>query len=143
MNSVPVSYEIAVSDDQLEQIMSCAVEGGINYWATVRNIVLDGTKESDPHYISFEVADSDEVWEHEYEGTGPEPAWQKVTKEIILKGLQIMMAAKDEDLNGIGMTPKYRASIRDYLVEGNIDELDAGDSDSVLQVGVYGKVVNG
>lgn len=110
-----------ITDQDIDDILCAAFEGGINYWvsrATVKDDDYKGAK-----YASDVVSKGGEVALELSEDYAGEV--KTITRERIIKGIEL--AAEHQ-----GYTP------RRFL-----DEHDAGSADNAVQFAVFGKLIFG
>lgn len=117
--------ECHVSD--LDGIIVTAAEGGINYWARIRNYKIRALDEPEkyPDGCSMEVQE-DEVM------GGTDPLWVKVDRMLVAKGIQVM-------------AEKYPHQLRALIASGSCGDYapDAEVCDVIVQCGVFGEIVYG
>jgi len=107
-----------------------ATEGGTNYWAFSRNYKWS---DEDPSTTTVEYCDM------EFYGT-PDEEWHTVTVDTIAKAFGIIMGPKEE-IKHLHSTSRARYSRAQRAYD--FGELDAGDADNIVQVGIFGEVVYG
>lgn len=110
-----IEVEIKLPGQVLLDVMTTAVEGGINYWAAIRNVVRD----AELNVISFEVRDNEE----------DDVVWLSVSPFVIARGMRLII---DE--------AKYPHIVAEIIKQENAD-LDADNVDVIVQYGVYGEHV--
>jgi len=116
-------------------ILTTAVEGGINYWAqVVRYKWVDprGGQRADTHAVVIDAEDDDET-----------PKRHDVTLATIRKGINLL---RNGGGHHIKPAPEwFHKKWRDaYAGCGDASwDFDAGDADCVVQAGLFGEVVYG
>ena len=112
-------------------IVTTAVEGGINYWARVCDYEYSDTFFGD----STNDASATVI---EYGDSETEVARYKLTTATVAKAFGIMRKGPVEYL-GEAMRKHY---LKEYQFPENAD-FDANDADNIVQIGLFGKVVYG
>lgn len=133
----------------LHDVMITALEGGVGYWSVADDIVRHTN--DDLWYSSYVLFC--------YEGdvdpkTGVKVAGEcgaddkegqckghKVTPEVVSKGLGIALDYKKHP--EIGLHKSHRAHYFEASIENDGGEIDAGDADNIVQLGIFGKVIFG
>lgn len=122
--SMKVEIELIITQQDIDDIMCAALEGGINYWCSEAEVVGDYLGEYASEQISrggalkLHDAEEDEVYE--------------LTLEKFLSGVKQFIAA--------GNTMCLEFSAYNYIDACNID---AGDADSIIQYALFDDVVYG
>ena len=114
----------------LDSIIITAVEGGIDYWATVSKYKWHDENEDDTFVDECVVADCE----------APEVKY-KVDAEAIAGGIQLILDG-GQHFRSTGMKALATA-IMQAISEGDIGNLDAGDCDCILQAAIFGQVIFG
>jgi hypothetical protein len=114
-------------DEFYDDILTTAVEGGINYWATVRNY-----KWSDDAETTVEVREDPDAAEGRAQ-------WVKVDRASIRRAVGIII----DRSNDLDLREDYRVRIGQAYRENDAGDLDAFDADIIVQVAVLGNVVYG
>lgn len=125
----------------LSDVLTTAVEGGINYWAAVADYrwwsptLSGGTAEHSDGlanaYVTVHPADDDADFEPKTIGV-----------DDIARAINII--AKP----GVRPSPEWMSGESEELIksasrENDCSEIDAGDADNILQVAMFGKVIYG
>lgn len=130
-NIIPVSISLKLTDEDLEDIMCSALEGGAGYWA-----VLDNTRE-------------------EYMDAPKEETVVETTMKILLKGGGVtFMDSEDWKTKWVLTLEKLLRGIKMWAEDwdgnrfidgGNLDigMIDANEADSILQLALFKDVVFG
>lgn len=114
--SVPIGTTIEVNDTRLSDIFTTAIEGGINYWAEVREYKWDVMPVTTFHAQIVELDD------------GATPLTIDIT--TITKGLSLY-------------AERYGLGLLQGVVDEDDGDFDAGDADVIVQLGLFGEVVYG
>ncbi len=120
MTKITVTTEIEVSDGAIDNIMTTALEGGINYWCSSALPKRLDYKGAD--YASHALSKGATLMLKIEDETV-----QELTKENFLKGLELFIS---------------KHGIPDYC-GGDIDGMDATDADCVIQYAIFGKQIYG
>ncbi len=107
-----------------------AVEGGTNYWA----YSSEYTHET-PETTSVKLADMDEVVGL---GASEDGIWHSVNLDTIAKAFGIVNKGPVEYLH-----ETIRNRYRKAYTELDAGDLDAGDADNLVQIGIFGKIIYG
>lgn len=127
---VTIQYVFECSDQDIDDIMSAALDGGITYWCDCAKVVGDYLGE----YASDQISRGGTLRLHDAE----ENKWYELTKENFIAGLKQFIRkqgfAKEEGNGHCGNV------IPD---DGRIDmsKIDAGDADCIIQCALFGEVV--
>lgn len=119
---VHIEMDVTISQQDIDNLMCTALEGGINYWCREAKVVGEFLGEYGSEQISrggsllLRDAETDERWE--------------LTLEKFLKGIELYIKE-----NGRVMIEDFK--LMDY------GELDAGDADCIVQYALFGKLVYG
>ncbi len=113
-------------------ILTTAIEGGINYWARGRNFERD----SELNYLSCELEPHNEEGPA-FECDDPRNFWQKVDAEKILVAVNKIIA--ENDLCSSGIRDCVTLAARD----SDACHLDAECCDVIIQVAMFGEIVFG
>lgn len=130
------TVEKELTDEELEDIFTTAIEGGIGYWACLRN-----------------DEESWEASERSVIAAGKHPYWSTVMLHVLQSGESVRFQDADDTENGdiweYNMDSlrqsciKYeqqRGSIKKCLEDGNFDAVEA---DIFMQLGLFGEVIYG
>lgn len=121
---VEIRKTLKITEEDIDDIMVAALEGGINYWANKAEVVGECLNEWASHQISKGGA----IRLHDYE----EDEWYELTLEKFLSGIG-KWYEKGGDF--------YEA----VQVDGTLDccNIDATVADSIVQYALFGEVVFG
>ena len=126
---VKAEIMIAVTDEDIDDIMCSALEGGITYWADAANVVGKFLGE----YASEQISRGGKLKIHTIEPFDEdETEWYVLNEDKLLKGIK--MAIEDG----------YRADYGWYD-GGKLDcgQIDAEVADVIVQLGLFGEVIYG
>jgi hypothetical protein len=124
-------------------ILTAAVEGGINYWSCVSDLVRD----EDLNVLSVtihEEADDDTPAEQTLGSSHP-LNFARYKEQGIKVDLAAVKRAMRKIANGdIGVHPARFATVTQLLRKGSQDvDYDAWDADEIVQVACFGEIVYG
>ena len=122
MTNKSITIEEKVDDDLIDNIMCCALEGGINYWSS-RNVKVsipfaewpDGANYASDllkHNISIQVYEDDNVW-------------QTLTLDNLIFGIEFYCKESNVNLTTLE------------------DQMDANIADQIVQYAIFGCLVYG
>lgn len=117
MNEVTITKKLEISNEQINDLMVCALEGGINYWCSKAEITKRPTEEftfaSEVIALNGELtlkdAESDDTW----------------------------VLTKDKFLKGLGKTVEW-GDFKD--VEELMDAHDAETADVLIQYAIFDEI---
>lgn len=121
-----VSFEVEVTQEDIDDIMVSALEGGINYWCCKAVVVGEYLGEYGSDQISrggiLELYDSEE------------PEVYELTKEKFMEGLKMYLA-----------NPTYSDILEfvDHKVKLDTCYADAEVADSIIQYALFGEIIYG
>lgn len=124
MQKIKVTMEIVVTDQDIDDMMVTALEGGITYWCGEAEVVGDYLGE----YASDQISRGGKLRLHDIES---DDVWE-LDKEKFLKGLTSWIQ------NSSNMM--YAVDDEGQIDAGNID---AADIDEIVQIAAMGEVVFG
>lgn len=125
---VTITVTLPVSAEFVHDVFVTACEGGINYWAEVDQYHWsDGDRNPDLFGFFAVIHDAEDL-----------ATKFRVDASVIAAGLQRVSAGPVEHL-GEGL----RANIVQATIAGDAGEIDADDADTIVQVGLFGKVIYG
>jgi len=111
----------------LADIITGAIEGGINYWAATEEYKWDCPAQ-DTHAVIREVLDFDAP---EY---GPPVI---MTLDTIARGIRILLEP------GVEISPDIREAVREGNRDNDACYIDADAADCIVQMAIFGKLVFG
>lgn len=124
--------EITVTNEDIDDIMCTALEGGIDYWCDrVKVLFNDSVKKSELEYASDAISKGLEleIFHEGIESDDPEHMSSVLSKDKFLLGLKLFIT-------------KYNVNIIDDKV---IDScmVDAGIADAIIQMAVFNDIIFG
>ena len=125
---VEISVSIRCTDEDIDDIMCAALEGGVNYWCD--KAVVEG--EYLGEYASEQISRNGSLKFHTVEPFDDEETeWYVLDKEKFMTGLKLFL---EDPVRLAG------AICRDGLDPCNID---AGDADTIIQLALFGDIIYG
>ena len=127
---VTIQYEFECSEQDIDDIICTALEGGITYWCDCAKIMGEYLGE----YASDQISRGGKLKLHDAE----ENKWHELTKENFISGLKQFVLERGFIKNeGNG---HYGNVITD---DNRLDmsKIDATDADCIIQYAVFGEVV--
>lgn len=116
-----IDFDVIYSNQDIDDIMCAALEGGINYWCEHVDVVGEYLGEYASEQISrggtLIFHDSVKIYQY------------KLTLDKFLKGLGIFI--RERGLNAI------------YDIDIETLDIDAGDADSIIQYALFGDIIYG
>lgn len=136
----------------LHYVFTTALEGGINYWATVETYHWsEGIGADDLDGFNATITSSEEDWGVSHLSTGyglgeNEPI--RIDLEVVERGVNLMVdkiiaAAKSENPKAPFSDPYLRQFVEQWLTDLELGDSDADGCDLALQLGLFGEVVYG
>lgn len=128
MNSIKVNLSVNVSNEDIDAIMSAALEDGVTYWCDKTEVVGDylggyaSNQISRGGALKFYDSESNEVYE--------------LTKEKLLSGLKLFLNTPSIFQRVVYLNRKDKLC----LERG---EIDSADADEIVQYALFGEVVYG
>lgn len=130
---VTIHYEFECTDEDIDDIMCTALEGGINYWCD--NAKVSGAYLGE--YANEQISRGGMIRLHDSE----EDKYYELTKDKFIEGLKQFM------LEHNFRKDKFNGHFGSVFVDknGRIDAsmIDADDADYIIQCAVFGEVVYG
>jgi hypothetical protein len=122
MNVHHLTYEYTgqITDEDIDNVLTTALEGGINYWTSTPVKVPEWPEGAS--YASEVVAKNKPIFIYDAD----EEEWLELNLEKILTGIKMFLSERDLAC--------------DYLQNG---DYDAGDADLMVQYALFGKIVYG
>ena len=120
-------------DQMYADIFTTAIEGGVNYWASVLSYKWT-LPNSEQDLVGFRAVVIDQ------EEDGAEP--QTIDRAVIVRGVREMSAMK---FNPGSQAARCSKNCTALSFGRNLDDLDfdADDADMIVQAGLFGEVVYG
>jgi hypothetical protein len=119
---ISVIVDIAVTDEDIDDIMVSALEGGITYWADEARVMGDYLGV----YASEQISRGGTLLIHDSE----EEETYALNREKFLRGLKMFL-----ELTPHPICFKYGTTTIDCC------NIDANDADSIIQLALFGEVV--
>lgn len=125
-------FNVVVQNEDIDDIMVSALEGGINYWCRKAEVKGDYLGE----YASDQISRGGELILHDAE----ENKSYTLSKEKFIEGMKKFIAA-----GNMGCIHRETNSIGAYTGKLNIEpcNIDAGAADCIIQYAVFGDVIYG
>lgn len=123
-NNLKVQLEIVVTDQDIDDIVACAFEGGINYWCDEAKVIGDYLGE----YASDQISRGGRIMLYDYEAE----AEHLLTKEKFLNGFK-KYAKENMDI----FEHRNGKLVTDACL------IDAVIADMIIQYAIYGEVIYG
>lgn len=111
-----LNYKIPVRDEDIDDIMVTALEGGVNYWCESLDVVDDDYKGA--KYASHVISRGGELIFRSFHGEV-----QNLTLDKLKRGFELFQEQ-------IG-------------VVFDVEQHDAGDADALIQLSLFGRLVYG
>lgn len=128
-----VSIQLRITDDFLRDVLSIAIEGGVNYWARVK--LLETVK----------VGDYDEpvtVLLIEKEPSTAEDVMEKQVGLPELRAACVRLLERKEPTKGLPHQ-RYGDSLFTAIAADDACNIDADEADVLVQLAAFGEVVYG
>lgn len=116
---VPVTIELHLTDEFVRDVYVNAIEGGINYWASVGEY-WHSNPDPAKVYALVEERDGDAPLEH------------RITLDTVVDGIKAVLAK-----------PQLRTGLVAHIMALDAGEIDADDADVIVQLGLFEEVVYG
>lgn len=119
-----ISLNLPVDEQFLKDVLTTAVEGGIDYWAACSNL----TRSEDLSVVQVELTPAEEPDEFEK---------ATVTIDTVALGIQRVLSY------GFNVSPGNVKHIMEAIHTDDAGCIDAMDADVIIQAGVLGEIVYG
>lgn len=127
----------------LHDVMCHALEGGVGYWSAADEITMH--EDEDLWYRSYTLYCTDGGKEPVECGDPSKDAvcqGHRVDPEVVARGLDLATRAGKDD-----KTIGWHYSQRDHVIraarENDAVDVDSGDADCIVQLGIFGEVIYG
>ena len=133
---ITIKKTFNITDEQLDEIMCTALEGGITYWCDEAKVVGDYLGE----YAHEQIARGGQLILSDSE----EGKTYELNKEKLLKGLELYLTnGGDAEIASreIVDTAEVAAATYEYTID--TCEVDAVVADEIVQYGLFGDVIYG
>lgn len=139
-----VSIQLRIADDFLRDVLSIAIEGGVNYWARVK--VLESVKTLGAAVVPESVKGSyDEpvtVLLIEKEPSTAEGVLEKRVGLPELRAACVRLLERKEPTKGLPHQ-RYGDNLFTAIAADDACNIDADDADVLVQLAAFGEVVYG
>lgn len=123
--------EYKYSREDIEDILSCAFEGGINYWAG-----LDNSTSSWESVRKMLANKNDEL-----------PTLEEIAAELLLTGFRVTLYDIEDydewELTGEKLIEGICVAIENNDWDGDMDTVDGCAGDCIIQYALFGEIVYG
>lgn len=109
----------------LRDVMTIAIEGGIDYWAVIRKLERD----AELNVISFDVKD--------YAEPNTDSNWKHINVDKVAEAIEKVLHKKVE------IADYLRRDIITGYSQADASEIDVESADCVVQIAAYGEIVFG
>ena len=119
---IEVIKKLKITQEEIDDIMVCALEGGINYLVNKAEVVGEYLGE----FASDQISRGGTLRLYDYEAE----AWYELTLEKFLKGIQKWYTDGYDRYNVV-------------QEDGTLDccNIDAGAADSIVQYAIFGEII--
>ena len=140
---IQVQTIISVDPLFLDDVICTAVEGGIGYWSQVEKYKWDNM--AGPGFTFADIIDIAEDYDEDEDGetTSEPPPRYKVDNETIHRALTLLGMANGGMLDTMYVSESFRSDIIQAMMEKDTGEIDANMADSLVQIGLFGRVKYG
>lgn len=127
------TYELEVrvtktlTAENLADVITAAIEGGINYWASVRVYKWENLPFEDVHAVIHDSQDDGKEY--------------SVTVATIYQGLKSILEGSVK--YNVGEGPSVLAMAQAFVLSGDAGDVDAGDADNIVQAGLFSELKYG
>lgn len=126
--NIKIELNIDITDENIDDIMTTALEGGINYWCN--KVEVKDKDYKDKKYASDVLSVDGVLLMHDAE----EDTIYELTKEKFINGLSKFLLKK-------GMS--YFCDADAHELEIDCGMIDAGDADTIVQYALFGEEIYG
>jgi len=128
MTKMKVTTQVEIKDEFLHSIFVTALEGGIGYWSecTKYRWSLDKGTTEDLKGFHARIVDVEENKKH------------TINRNTIIKGLRKLLTG-----GKIGIHPVKVNRLVGIVMSQDAGEIDSGDADCIVQLGLFGEVIYG
>ena len=116
---IGVNVTITFTREFLADILCTAIEGGINYWAAIKDV----QRNEELGVVSCSLKDAED----------DEDEWHDVSTDTIIKGIELYLSNRDN----------FTKRLYQELLTGNAADYDVDDADLLVQLGLFGNIVYG
>jgi hypothetical protein len=118
-----ISLEVEVEDEFLAGILTAGIEGGIGYWSVCHSYKWA----ADPDHPVAIISEDEE-------GENPDVK-RELNNEVIFNGITKLLQSKE--------AMKTQKLLISAIKNNDAGEMDAGDSDVIIQMAIFGEVIYG
>ena len=121
MDNIKIEVKVTVefTRDFLADVLCTGVEGGINYWALIRNI----SRNESLGIVSCSVKDFED----------DDGEFVEISTDTIAKGIELYLSNSDN----------FTKRLYQELLCGNAADYDIEDADLIIQLGLFGNIIYG
>lgn len=119
---IEVIKKLKITQEEIDDIMVCALEGGINYWVNKAEVVGEYLGE----FASDQISRGGTLRLYDYEAE----AWYELTLDKFLNGIQKWYEDGYDRYNAVQN-------------DGTLDccNIDASAADSIVQYAIFGEII--
>lgn len=122
-----VRATMTLTAENLADVITTAIEGGINYWASVSVYKWENLPFEDVHAVIHDGKDDDKEY--------------SVTVATIYQGLKNIL--EESVKYNVGDGPSILAMTQVFVLSGDAGDVDAGDADNIVQAGLFSEIKYG
>lgn len=133
---ITIKKTFNITDEQLDEIMCTALEGGITYWCDEAKVVGDYLGE----YVHEQIARGGQLILSDSE----EGKTYELNKEKLLKGLELYLTnGGDAETASREIVDTAEVAVPTYEYTIDTCEVDAAVADEIVQYALFGDVIYG
>ncbi len=133
---ITIKKTFNITDEQLDDIMCAALEGGITYWCDEAKVVGDYLGE----YVHEQIARGGQLILSDSE----EGKTYELNKEKLLKGLELYLTnGGDAETASREIVDTAEVAVPTYEYTIDTCEVDAAVADEIVQYALFGDVIYG
>lgn len=133
---ITIKKTFNITDEQLDDIMCAALEGGITYWCDEAKVVGDYLGE----YVHEQIACGGQLILSDSE----EGKTYELNKEKLLKGLELYLTnGGDAETASREIVDTAEVAVPTYEYTIDTCEVDAAVADEIVQYALFGDVIYG
>lgn len=131
-DTISITTELKITNEDIDDIVSTALEGGINYWCSKASVIGKYLGE----YASDQISRGGELILKLREPVEGEPDEYVLSREKLLNGIKLYLSHPNRPYNIIGLLDKGEI----YLETANVD---AEVADMIIQYAIFNEIVFG
>ena len=131
-DTISITKELKITNEDIDDIVSTALEGGINYWCSKASVIGEYLGE----YASDQISRGGELILKLREPVEGEPDEYVLSREKLLNGIKAYLLNPNKPYNIIGLLDKGEL----YLETANVD---AEVADMIIQYAIFNEIVFG